>query len=76
MEVARVQQEGKNLSTNFYDLYDVESVSGNSEFSESFDDPKDTCFLQHQRREIFRSGNVVKKVFAGGKNLIFHYGRK
>lgn len=33
-----VQQEEKKLSTNFYDLYDVDCVSGNPEFSESFDD--------------------------------------
>ena len=62
LAVAGVQQEGKKLSDNFYDLYDAEPVSGNSEFSEFFDDP----ILQHPRREIFPSWNVVKKVFAGG----------
>ena len=38
-------QEGKKLSANFYDLYDAEPVSGNSEFSEFFDDPIDSCIF-------------------------------
>ena len=29
------------LSTNFHDLYDVDCVSGNPKFSESFDDLPD-----------------------------------
>ena len=35
----------KERSANFYDLYDVESMSGNSEFSESLDDPIYTCIF-------------------------------
>ena len=45
MAVAGVQQEGKKLSDNYYDLYDVEPVSGNSEFSEFSDDPIDSCIF-------------------------------
>ena len=45
MAVAGVQQEGKKLSANFYDLYDVEPLLGNSEFSESIDDPIDSCIF-------------------------------
>ena len=45
MAVAGVQQEGKKLSADFYDLYDAEPVSGNSEFSEFFDDPVDSCIF-------------------------------
>ena len=43
-----VQQEGKKLSTNFYDFCDVESVSGNVEFSESFDDTIDIITIPEQ----------------------------
>ena len=32
LAVVAVQQEGKKLGANFYDLYDVEPVSGNSNF--------------------------------------------
>ena len=45
LAVAGVQQEGKKLSDNYYDLYDVEPVSGNSEFSEFFDNPIDSCIF-------------------------------
>ena len=45
LAVAGVQQEGKKSSDNYYDLYDVEPVSGNSEFSEFFDDPIDSCIF-------------------------------
>ena len=45
LAVAGVRQEGKKLSDNYYDLYDVEPVSGNSEFSEFFDDPIDSCIF-------------------------------
>ena len=49
-----------------YDLYDVEPVSGNSEFSEFFDDPIDSCiFTTPAKGVFFPSWNVVKKVFAG-----------
>ena len=66
LTAARVQQEGKKLSANFYDLYDVEPVSGNSEFSELFDNLIESCIFQHPQREIFPSWNVAKKLFAGG----------
>ena len=65
LEVARVQQEGKNLSTNFYDLYDVESLSGNSEFSESFDDPKDTCIFTTPAKGDFSERECCKESVRG-----------
>ena len=61
LAVAGVQQEGKKLSANFYDLYDVESVSGNSEFSESFDDPIDTCIFTTPAKEDFSEQECCKE---------------
>ena len=61
LAVAGVQQEGKKLSDNYYDLYDVEPVSGNSEFSEFFDDPIDSCIFTTNAKGDFSELECCKE---------------
>jgi len=65
LAVAGVQQEGKKLSDNFYDLYDVEPVSGNSEFSEFFDDPTDSRIFTTPTKGDFSELECCKESVRG-----------
>ena len=65
LAVAGVQQEGKKLSANFHDLYDVEPVSGNSEFSEVFDDPIDSCIFTTLAKGDFSELECCKESVRG-----------
>ena len=65
LAVAGVQQEGKKLSANSHDLYDVEPVSGNSEFSESLDDPIDTCIFTTPAKGDFSELECCKESVRG-----------
>ena len=50
----------------FYDLYDVEPVLGNSEFSESFDDPIDSCIFATPAKGDFTELECCKESVRGG----------
>ena len=65
MAVAGGQQEGKKLSANSYDVYDVEPVSGNSKFSESLNDPTDTCIFRTPTKGDFSELECCKDSVRG-----------
>ena len=54
-----------------YGLYDVEPVSGNSEFSEFFNDPIDSCIFTKPAKGDFYELECCKKS-AHGK-IISHF---
>ena len=71
IKIAVLTQEGKKLGANFYDLYDVEPVSGNSEFSEFFGDPIDSCIFTTPAKGDFSELECCKESVRG--RLKYHF---